>query len=212
MYSGVLSDAIQHDLKKPVRSFYLPNVIIPENRTAICGPAFTCAGKDLPKDITEEEFAAIDRVRVDMMEEFEEGWIQVIGCDSNKQVAHYGDIGTLVTKMRGGEGLILDGFLRDIPLIEKMNIGVAYLGTHVQDSMHQWGIYGYKKKVDICGQVIKHGDIIHYTKDGGIVIDKEDLEKVAKFATDRKWKESEVRRRVGYGHKLSDILEEEGRW
>lgn len=209
LYVGVISDALQHD-------FGLEHQFIKAScylglRKTVCGPAFTCTGKNLIK-MSKKQMIAYDRIRVDMLDGFEQGQVQVISCGDSTEFAHYGDISALSILSKRGKGIFLDGLTRDAKFINEMDLGVACNGIHIKDSLNQWAIVDYMKPVVINDVKIKYKDIIFLSNEGCIVIPQDIIYNVAEKAFERSIKEAEIRRRFIIGEDPKTIFKEMGRW
>lgn len=210
LYAGVISDALQFDLKVNIKKHIAPSPFLynlKRNNTTICGPAFTCLG-GVSTSTTNQ-----DRFRIEMLESITPGCIQVIDPGAlYLEIAHYGDISALLAQKRGAAGCLIDGFTRDTTLLPKRFVVASSKGAHPGDAFGQWEIKKHSVPVEYCNITIHPGDFIHISKDGVIVIPKKNVNDVNKFAQDRAKKELYIRKRIKNEVNVLKIYDEESRW
>lgn len=205
-YAGVISDALEFDLK------VFPRVASVLFRGApICGPAFTCKGASYTRE-TEN-----DRFRVEMLADMQEGCIQVVDGSSClvPEVAHYGDISASLAQFHGAKGALINGSSRDT---EYMPMGFRVGSSEppaILDAYGKWQLVESQVEVRYKNLTISPDDILYISEDGLIAFDSSYLEELVPLVKERSRKESLIRQRLAFAKTHQDILDiydEEDRW
>ena len=130
-------------------------------------------------------------------------------------VCFFGELIALGMKRRGCAGALVDGGVRDIEWIEKRRLPVyARYHTPVQ-SIGRWRVTAWQLPVDMPGAHskrvrVKPGDFVLADADGVIVIPARVAEKVLEQAERLTAKEVRIRRDLGSGASLEDVLKKYG--
>ena len=128
LYAGVIYDAMKFDLK-------LNNFVIPKDtgikpawgfRGNIFGRAATAVGQKV--SIPSEE------VVEDMLTNFPSGGVYILQANDNSR-AHCGDITVKFLQRAGCVGAVIQGWTRDLDLIEEDNFKMWCKGAQPQDSI-----------------------------------------------------------------------------
>ena len=125
LYNGVIYDSLVFDLQYD-KNFVVSHRI--KNRThrgTYFGQAFTCAGKKV-EDLGDLD----DTVRIKMFDHFYNGCIQVIDTDSDRSVAHFGDISGKLAKKFGAKCAVIDGYTRDAGIPQEDEYSVFVVIQH----------------------------------------------------------------------------------
>ena len=92
-------------------------------------------------------------------------------------------------KARGGEGVVIDGCIRDFPEVQTLDLGLWLRG--VTPNFHtQTDIFPHAVNVPIAcaGVFVMPGDIIVADDDGAVVVPVALAEKIGKVSTEKaKW-------------------------
>lgn len=212
LYAGLVYDAMQFDLRTS-RPFVVHHSIRPAwpaGQQVMCGPAFTCRGEAVrdPEHIR-------DLVRIEMFRAFIPGCVQVIDTGGDDRVAHFGDISGRLAREHGAVGALIDGFTRDVRLLERDGFPVFCRGVQPVDAYGRWQIVETQRAVYLPGADgrvrIEPGDWVFADADGAMVIPREHADTVCDFAEARAIQEDEVRRRVSGGDP-ERLYHELGRW
>ena len=102
------------------------------------------------------------------------GYAVVMAC-SDLSVAHAGDITCKIYQKLQCKGLLLDGLVRDTPLIRSINFPVACVSSTPIDALGRWAITEYKKPIlmQSCSDKlieVHHDDLLFADADGSIII------------------------------------------
>ena len=134
---------------------------------------------------------------------------------AGRGVCFFGELIALGMQRRGCSGAVIDGGIRDIEWIEKQRLPVyARYRTPVQ-SIGRWRVTAWQVPVDMPGANSKRvrvspGDFVLADADGIIVIPARVAEKVLERAERLTAKEVRIRRDLGKGASLEDVLKRYG--
>ncbi|MFN8588871.1 MAG: RraA family protein [Burkholderiaceae bacterium] len=213
LYAGLVYDAMTFDVRHP-HPFVVHHAVRaawPIGDRAVCGPAFTCRGERV-----REEAHVRDMVRIEMFDSFTPGCVQVIDTGGDESVAHFGDISGKLARQHGAVGAVIDGFTRDLRILEKDDFPVFCRGAQPIDAFGRWQIVEYQKPVwmpGVDGRVrVEPGDWIFADGDGVMAIPAALAERVCELAERRGEQEDEVRRRLLQSRDPVALYHEVGRW
>jgi len=207
LYSGLIYDIMKFDLE-------MDNFVIPRSAGPILpawnfngnvfGRAFTAVGEKTPRPD--------ETVIRDMIDDLEEGSVYVLQANDNSR-AHFGDITAKFMKRAGVEGAIIQGWTRDISLIEDDDFKIWCKGVQPQDSFDRWHITDYNCTVVIGNIFIEPSDYIFADRDGVLVIPEKYVEVIAALSNERKHREDRIRKIITETDmSATDIEKEIGRW
>lgn len=208
LYSGIVYDAMYFDLG--LRNFILDVDIKPyyDLKEPLVGPAFTCRGQSV-----KFKGEINDTLRLTMLNDMKEGQVQVISSDKmDDPVAFYGDITAMLTLKNGGIGAVVDGYTRDLRLINDMGFPIFCRGSHPADAYGRWQIVDYNCLITIGQTVINSNDFIFGDKDGVLRIPRKRIIDVLEKAAIRQGDESTIRDELQTFKTAMEIYEEHGRW
>lgn len=140
---------------------------------SIVGPALTLQFMPQRPDLfSEGEYVDVEKqLHRHVLYQVEEGDVVVVDARGDMSSGIFGDMMSTYFKGRGGEGIVIDGCMRDRPNVEKLDLALWLRGWtpnyHVQTS-----IYPSAVNVPIaCGGVtVLPGDIIMADDDGVVVV------------------------------------------
>lgn len=212
LYAGVVCDALDDPLNRV--AFHRFDYTTPGK--VICGPAFNTWGKFIN---TDKEAKELDPIRIEMLEHFPEGGIQVldIGISIHEdhhgyRVAHFGDITATTITNAGGKGTITNGKTRDVDLIRELKYPLVHQGVSPVDAVGHWMLAGYGDRIiQYFDLSIAPGDILHVSSDGIVKILPEELEAVCEKAEEIAGKELSVRDDLKELDPM-DVYKKHGRW
>jgi 3-hexulose-6-phosphate synthase/6-phospho-3-hexuloisomerase len=158
------------------------------------GPAFTCRTID-------GDWAKT----VEAVEKASPGDVLVIDAGS-RTISPWGELASWSCKMRGISGLILDGAVRDVDDIMKMDFPVfsRSISPHAGEPK---GFGELQVEVNCGGVDVRPGDWIIADDSGIMVIPKERAAEIANRSLDVKERESRIREEIQRGSTLSEVLE-----
>ncbi len=212
LYAGVVYDALCFDLRleHPFVVHHAVRAAFPTG-CVVCGPAFTCRGER----VREPEHVQ-DLVRLDMLKAMTPGCVQVLDTGGDDSVAHFGDISGKLARRHGAVGVIIDGFTRDVALLERDRFPVFCRGVQPIDAFGRWQIVEFQQPVHlpgVDGRVRVHpGDWVFADTDGVIVVPSARVGEALDCAERRFAQEDEVRRRLDADADAVALYHEVGRW
>jgi regulator of RNase E activity RraA len=206
LYAGVVSDAMHN--KAPNRVLPIRYYTTPKKN--ICGPAFTTWGRRVESP---EDAKLLDPIRIEMLEHFPIGGIQVLDIGAEDcGVSHFGDITARTILNAGGKGTITNGKTRDLRLIDFMGYPLVYCGVTPVDAVGSWMLSGYgDQPVTYLEKLIYPGDILFVSSDGILVIPENELEEVCEKAEKIYEKEAIVRYELNSNSPMT-VYKKHGRW
>ena len=214
LYGGLVYDAMRFDLRlsKPfvLDSRIKPAWRLPE-RHVLFGPALTCKGERV-----QAESHIDDRVRIHMFERFTPGCVQVIDTGGDETVAHFGDISGKLARKFGAVGVVVDGYTRDVRILEQDRFPVFCKGVQPIDAFGRWQIVAYDLPIAVAGPegrvAVDPGDYVFGDPDGVLIIPRASVEDVCRLAERRLATEDAVRRELRETNDIQELYERLGRW
>ena len=100
------------------------------------------------------------------------GGVLVVSGKKSKKVALLGDNIALMAKNNGWTGIVIDGYVRDIELLKKINIGVVALGSNPRKSKKE-NKGEINIDIRINNVIIKQGNWLYADLNGIIISSKE---------------------------------------
>ena len=213
LYAGVIYDAMTFDLgvRHPFVIHHEIRSAWPIGQQVVAGPAFTCRGERV-RDADHVD----DLVRLEMLRAFTPGCVQVLDTGGDGTVAHYGDISGKLARRHGAVGVVIDGFTRDVRILEQDRFPVFCRGVQPIDAFGRWQIVEFQEPVElpgVDGRVRVHpGDWVVADADGAQVIPAALAEQACALAEKRLEQEDEVRRRLHADSDVMSLYHEVGRW
>jgi len=212
LYAGLIYDTMQFDLRlaRPFVVHHSLRAAWPIGQQVVCGPAFTCRGEPV-----RHESQVRDLVRIEMFRSFTPGCVQVIDTGADDRVAHFGDISGRLAREHGAVGAVIDGFTRDVRLLERDGFPVFCRGVQPVDAFGRWQIVETQRPVQLVGSEgrveVVPGDWVFADADGVLVMPLAHVEEICRLAEARAVQEDAVRCRVAGGDP-EQLYHELGRW
>ena len=203
LYSGILCDVLDG---LGYRNQALSNAIygLTED-TIIFGPAFTSIGTQV-YSMPENPLIAQTRV----VDQLGEGEIYVLVTRGEYNCAVFGELFATAINQRGGAGVLLDAYARDIKALKEMNFPLFYRGKNPKTSKGRCEINECQIPITIDGVTINPGDYIFGDTDGVVVIPKERIDEVLDRAFALIDDENRVRTHLLQGDSLEKVYTEIG--
>ena len=203
LYSAVLCDALdqvgyrQQAMRADIRPVYPDAVVV--------GRALTMQSVDVyerAENEYEHEIAAVDALGP--------GDVMVASTQQSTRTCLWGELLSTASVARGANGAIIDGYTRDVRLIQKIGFPVFSTGMYPVDSAGRGMVIDYNCTIN-CGGVIVHpGDIIFGDFDGVIVIPKEAAQDVIERAVNKVEGENITREELRNGATLREVYDKYG--
>ncbi len=203
LYAAVLCDALdqvgfhQQAMRADIRPIYPDAVVV--------GRALTMQSVDVyepEENIYEHEIAAVDSLRP--------GNVLVASTQQSTRTCLWGELLSTASVARDANGAIIDGYTRDVRMIQKMQFPVFSTGMYPVDSAGRGMVIDYNCTIN-CGDVIVHpGDIIFGDYDGVIVIPSEPAQEVITRAVEKVEGENITREALRNGATLRQVFDKYG--
>lgn len=138
----------------------------------------------------------------------QQGDVLVVDAEDARDFGHFGEIMALNAQRKGIRGLIIDGGVRDIADLEKMDFPVFATGVSPRGTGKTMG--GYVNLPISCGGVsVSPGDVILADCCGVAVIPAGIAPEVLEKAQKKEAAEKEMLKRIADGEDLYDIIDYE---
>ena len=204
LYTAVLSDVLDSlghrdgAMTADIRPVYAGARLIGRAHTVLSSDIYHLPASD-PYGM---EIAAIDRTPPNAI---------VVGAtNTSTRTCMWGELLSTATRARGGRGAVLDGYTRDVTMIERMGFPVFSTGMRPVDSMGRGTIVSYGEPV-VCGGVLVHeGDIVFADVDGVVVIPRAIEQEAIRLACKKVTGENAMRDWLAEGKTLREAFDHFG--
>jgi 4-hydroxy-4-methyl-2-oxoglutarate aldolase len=198
LYTGVVADILD---TKGVRNHSLPASIRPlKEPMKVAGPAFTCLGVPVG-DITSDDTPML----IKMLEALTPHCVMVLTASGDRSSSHWGEIMTLSARQRGCTGAVVDGGVRDAPLILKMNFPVFVEFFMPASSISRWELKEFQTAIKVGETGIFPGDFVLGDMDGVVIIPQGLIEEVLVDAEKAARREQRMRQALRRGMPLHEV-------
>ncbi len=128
----------------------------------------------------------------------------IVIYNGSDYIAPWGGLATLSCQMRGIEGVVIDGAVRDVDEIRAMNYPV-FASAIVPNAGEPKGMGEINAEITCCGQSVKPGDFIIGDDSGVVVIPRERAYEIARRAKEVEKNESRMYEEIRRGSTLSQV-------
>lgn len=203
LYSAVLCDALdqvghRHQaMRADIRPLYPDAVVV--------GRALTMQSVDVyepEENEYEEEIAAVDSLKP--------GDVLVASTQQSTRTCVWGELLSTASMARGANGAVIDGYTRDVRLIQKMGFPLFSTGMYPVDSAGRGVVINYNRPVNCGGVVVNPGDVVFGDYDGVIVIPQDALRAVIERAVAKVEGENITREELRKGATLRQVFDKYG--
>lgn len=170
-----------------------------KNIHAIC-PGTKMAGKAVTVQTFEGDWAKT----VEAIDIAQKGDVIVI-YNGSPHVAPWGELATLSSINKGVVGVVIDGAVRDVDDIRRLNFPVFAVSI-TPNAGEPKGFGEINAEIQCCGQTVKPGDFIVGDDNGVVVIPKERGYEIARRAVEVEKTERRIRDEIKRGKTLSEVL------
>ena len=203
LYSAVLSDALdqvgfrEQAMRANIRPIYPDAIVVGRAMTMQSVDVYESKDNDY-----EHEIAAVDSLTP--------GNVMVASTQQSTRTCLWGELLSTASVARGANGAVIDGYTRDVRMIQKMDFPVFSTGMYPVDSAGRGVVIDYNITIN-CGGVIVHpGDIIFGDFDGVIVIPKDAAQEVIERAVAKVEGENITREELRKGATLREVYDKYG--
>ncbi len=142
---------------------------------------------------------------VEAIDHAEEGDVIVIDAGGS-DIAVWGELASWSAKLKGVQGVVIDGAIRDIDGILDIEFP-AFAKLVVPDAGEPKGYGGIGQEIVCGGQLVRSGDWIIGDESGVIVVAQEHAVEIANRALDVMERENRIREEIKRGGTLSSVQE-----
>lgn len=142
---------------------------------------------------------------VEAIDTAQSGDVIVIYNGGSDQVAPWGELATLSCLNKGVAGVVIDGAVRDIDDIRKLEFPV-YARAVVPNAGEPKGFGEINAEISCAGQTVRPGDYIVGDDNGIVVVPKERAYEIARRSVEVEKNESRIRDEITRGSTLSKVL------
>ena len=189
---GFHAQVMRHDIQPLAGAMRLSGIA----RTMLSRPL---VGKPAAGKEYELLFGAIDTLRPGEVLVTDE-----MGC------CVWGELCSEVATKKGSNGIVIDGFSRDVEDIKRLGFPVYCRGRHMSDMLYHRMITGVNEPVLCGGVAVWPGDLILGSEDGVVVVPASIIDAVIDEAYLKTQTESVVRRALREGMSVSDAYKRFG--
>jgi 3-hexulose-6-phosphate synthase/6-phospho-3-hexuloisomerase len=141
---------------------------------------------------------------IEAIDKGEKGEIIVVDVNGGK-TAIWGELATWSAKIKGLGGVVIDGAIRDLDDLVKINFPV--FSRHISSNAGEPKGYGEIGAEIVCGsQTVKTGDWIIGDDSGVVVVPQEIAQEIANRALDVKEQENRIREEIKKGGSLETVV------
>ncbi len=142
---------------------------------------------------------------VEAIDTAQSGDVIVIYNGGSDRVAPWGELATLSCINKGVSGVVIDGAVRDIDDIRKLEFPV-YARAVVPNAGEPKGFGEINAEIRCAGQTVRPGDYIVGDDNGIVVVPKERAYEIARRSVEVEKNESRIRDEITKGSTLSKVL------
>ena len=157
---------------------YMHHEMRPLFTTKFAGPAVTV----LMKKEEHTEGSKASQGMLDAIDSAPAGSVYVMKLEEGADIAGIGGLMATAMKARGLAGAVIDGAVRDLPQIRKIQFPVYSIGIAPSTSVNHYRFAGVNVPVTCAGALVNANDIISADDDGVVVIPRARAAEILKKA------------------------------
>ena len=186
---------------------YMSHDMRPLFTTKFAGPAVTV----LLKKEEHHEGAAASQGMLDAIDAAPAGSVYVIVLEDGLDIAGIGGLMSTAMKYRGLTGAIVDGSVRDVPQIKRLQFPVYSRGIVPSTSINHYRFAGANIAVTCAGARVSPNDIIVADEDGVAVVPRSHAAEILKKAQELDYTEHSMVPFIEKFHSIKDAVAKFGR-
>ncbi len=141
---------------------------------------------------------------IEAIDKAENGWVVVVDVNGGP-TAVWGELATHSAKQRGLAGVVIDGAVRDLDDIIRLEFPV--FSRHIAPNAGEPKGFGeIGAEINCGGQVVRSGDWVIGDDSGVVVVPQEIAQEIANRALDVKEQENRIREEIKQGGSLGKVL------
>jgi regulator of RNase E activity RraA len=157
---------------------YMAQDMRPIFKTKFAGPAVTVL---LKKEENKEGSKAVQGM-MDAIDNAPAGSVYVMSLEDGSRIAGMGGLMGTAMKFRGLTGAIIDGAVRDLPQLNRIQFPVFSRGVAPSTVVNHYRFAGVNVQVNCAGATVNGGDIIVADEDGVVAVPRARAAEVLKKA------------------------------
>lgn len=156
----------------------------------------------IPGNPYELEIAAIDSIQPNEV---------IVACtNGSTQNGFWGELLSTAAQMRGANGAVIDGLVRDTAKIRKLGFPVYCTGVKPVDSLGRGKVIDYDCPVQVGGVSVFPQDVVFADSDGIVIIPSAVFEQTVDQALVKAESENNTRRELLEGKLLREVFDKYG--
>lgn len=208
LYVAVVSDMLD---EREVTQQVMASRIRPLFKgAAIAGRAVTARVETFAEDLKREE--APYQGHIDLIDNLTDGDVLVFSTPSGpkNESCSWGELMSAAAQFRGARGVVIDGFIRDVDGVERLQFPAFVSGVHASDFLGRGHVAETHCEI-MCGEVlVAYGDYVLADADGVVVIPSAIASQVIAAAEQKLQGERTVLDDLRRGMTLNDAWERHG--
>ncbi|MCA9121846.1 MAG: RraA family protein [Planctomycetales bacterium] len=136
--------------------------------------------------------------------------VMICAANGSMHSALWGELLSTAARNAGCVGTIIDGAVRDVAKIRRMNFPVFARGTSPYDSQNRQRVIDFNVPVEIAGVRFSPGDLLFADIDGIVVVPQEVESEVIDRAWDKVHQENQVRDAIQSGMRATEAYDQFG--
>jgi 4-hydroxy-4-methyl-2-oxoglutarate aldolase len=158
---------------------------------------------DGPPERAEDNYA----MQLEAIESLAPDHVMVV---SQIPVCFWGELLSLAAQGRGAQGIVIDGYTRDIDGIVALAFPTFVAGIHAADALGRAEVVEYGGRITSGDVAVDDGDLVLGASDGVVVVPVAVAEKVVGLAEEKVQGEDAVKLKLGEGMSVSEAYSRYG--
>ncbi len=164
---------------------YMPHDMRPLFKTKFAGPAVTV----LMKKEEHKEGPAATAGMIEAIDTAPPGSVYVMALEDGLDYGAVGGMMATTMKVRGLAGAVVDGSIRDLPQIQRIQFPIYSRGVTPGTTINHYRCVGINVAVTCAGLKVNPGDIITADEDGVVVVPRDQAKEILKKAQELDFQE-----------------------
>ncbi len=164
---------------------YMPHDMRPLFKTKFAGPAVTVS----MKKEEHKEGAAATAGMIEAIDTAPPGSVYVMALQDGLDYGAVGGMMATTMKVRGLAGAVVDGSIRDLPQIQRIQFPIYSRGVTPGTTINHYRCVGVNVPVTCAGLTVNPGDIITADEDGVVVVPRDKAQEILKKAQELDFQE-----------------------
>ena len=182
----------------------IPAQVLNESQTMV-GRARTLRFLPLREDLLKDQYGTVgDRPHRDAIESIQPGEILVIDACGSYEAGVVGDMFTRRVQELGGQGIVIDGCVRDMSTIATIGLPLFCKGSHGAGINRALMSADYQQPIHIGSTPVLPGDVLLGDADGVVVVPPFLIEDLVAYGIEHEVQERFTRIKLEEGHALHE--------